>query len=177
MPVIGFLSSRSAEDSERVVAAFRQGLAEAGYVEGRDVAIEFRWAQGQFDRLPALAAELVARPVDVLAAVAGNQAPRAAKAATTTIPIVFAIGEDPVKEGLLDTTTRSLTAAGQAIQSIPAANCKNMASFACPGIRELVLAGVRPRQNVFTQPRPKAVIRWGRALTSTASGSPCSVPI
>src|SRR5438874_2701778 len=74
-PVIGFLSSRSAEDSERVVAAFRQGLAEAGYVEGRDVAIEIRWAQGQFDRLPALAAELVARPVDVLAAVAGNQAP------------------------------------------------------------------------------------------------------
>ena len=101
MQVIGFLSSRSAEDSERVVAAFRQGLAEAGYVEGRNVAIEFRWAQGQFDRLPALAAELVASPVDVLAAVAGNQAPRAAKAATSSIPIVFAIGEDPVKEGLV----------------------------------------------------------------------------
>jgi putative tryptophan/tyrosine transport system substrate-binding protein len=106
MPVIGFLSSRSAGDSERVVAAFRRGMAEAGYVEGRNVAIEFRWAQGQFDRLPALAAELVARPVDVLAAVGGNQAPQAAKSATTTIPIVFAIGEDPVKEKLVPSLNR-----------------------------------------------------------------------
>src|SRR5262245_66195414 len=75
-PVVGFLSSRSAEDSARSVAAFRQALAEAGYVEGRNVTIEFRWA-------PALAAELVGRRVDVLVAVGGNQAPRAAKAATS----------------------------------------------------------------------------------------------
>jgi putative tryptophan/tyrosine transport system substrate-binding protein len=106
MPVVGFLSSRSAADSERVVAAFRQGLAEAGYVEGRNMAIEFRWAQGQFAQLPALAAELVGRPVDVLAAVGGNQAPRAAMAATSSIPIVFAIGEDPVKEGLVPSLNR-----------------------------------------------------------------------
>lgn len=104
MPVVGFMSSRSADDSVRVVAAFRQAVAEAGYVEGRNVAIEFRWAQGQFDRLPALAAELVRRPVAVLAAVGGYQTPRAAKAATTTIPIVFGIGEDPVKEGLVPST-------------------------------------------------------------------------
>jgi putative tryptophan/tyrosine transport system substrate-binding protein len=106
LPVIGFLSSRSAEDSARAVAAFRQGLAEADYVEGRNVAVEFRWAQGQFDRLPTLAAELVRRPVTVLAAVAGAQTPRAAMEATSTIPIVFGIGEDPVKEGLVPNINR-----------------------------------------------------------------------
>jgi putative ABC transport system substrate-binding protein len=106
LPVVGFLSSRSADDSAGAVAAFRQGLAEAGYVEGRDVAIEFRWAQGQFDRLPGLAAELVHRPVTVLAAVGGAQTPRAAMAATATIPIVFGVGEDPVKEGLVPKVDR-----------------------------------------------------------------------
>ena len=100
MPVIGTLSSRSAGDSVSAVAAFRAGLAETGYV-GRDVVIEFRWAEGQFDRLPALAEELVRRPVAVLAPVAGYQTPRAAQAATSTIPIVFGIGEDPVREGLV----------------------------------------------------------------------------
>jgi putative tryptophan/tyrosine transport system substrate-binding protein len=106
MPAVGFLSSRSADDSTRATAQFRQGLAEAGYVEGRNVAIEFRWAQGQFNRLPTLAAELVRRPLAVLAAVGGAQTPRAAMAATTSIPIVFGIGEDPVKEGLVPNLNR-----------------------------------------------------------------------
>src|SRR5437016_10681111 len=101
VPVVGFLSSRSADDSARVVDAFRRGLAETGYVDGRNVAIEFRWAQGQFDRLPTLAAELASRPVAVLAALGGHQTVRAAKAASSAIPIVFGIGEDPVKEGIV----------------------------------------------------------------------------
>ena len=106
MPVVGFLSSRSADDSARVVDAFRRGLAETGYVDGRNVAIEFRWAQGQFDRLPTLAAELASRPVAVLAALGGHQTVRAAKAASSAIPIVFGIGEDPVKEGIVASLNR-----------------------------------------------------------------------
>jgi putative tryptophan/tyrosine transport system substrate-binding protein len=104
MPVVGFLSSRSADDSITAVAAFRQG--EPGYGEGRNVEIDFRWAGGHFDRLPALAAELVRRPVTVLVAVGGFQTARAAEAATVTIPIVFGIGEDPVKAGLVPNLNR-----------------------------------------------------------------------
>ena len=106
MPVIGFLSSRSAADSLGEVAAFRQGLTESGYDEGRNVRIEFRWAEGHFDKLAVLAEELVRRPVAALAAVGGYQAARAAQAATTSIPIVFAIGEDPVKVGLVSNINR-----------------------------------------------------------------------
>jgi putative ABC transport system substrate-binding protein len=106
MPVIGFMSSRSAEDSARVVTAFRQGLAEAGYVEGSNLVIEYRWANGNYDRLPALATELVRRPVDVFATVGGVQAARAAKAVTNTIPIVFGMGEDPVNQGLVPSLNR-----------------------------------------------------------------------
>jgi putative ABC transport system substrate-binding protein len=104
MPVVGFMSGRSANDSARVVAAFRQGLAEMNYVEGRNVAIEFRWAEGQYDRLPALARELVAHPVAVIAAVGASD--RAAKAATTTIPIIFGTGNDPVATGVVTSLNR-----------------------------------------------------------------------
>src|SRR6266702_4307421 len=89
MPVIGFMSARSPEDSAHLVAAFRRGLGESGYVEGQNVALEFRWARGQYDRLPALAAELVSRRVAVLVAVGGDPSAVAAKQATSAIPIVF----------------------------------------------------------------------------------------
>jgi putative ABC transport system substrate-binding protein len=106
MPVVGFMSARSPEDSAHLVAAFRRGLGESGFIEGQNVAIEFRWAHGQYDRLPALADELVRRQVNVLVAVGGEPSPLAAKRATSTIPIVFGIGSDPVSIGLVESFSR-----------------------------------------------------------------------
>jgi ABC-type uncharacterized transport system substrate-binding protein len=106
MPVIGFMSGRSPEDSSYLVAAFRQGLSEGGFVEGRNVAIEFRWAGGEYERLPSLAAELVGRQVSILVAVGGDNSAAAAKHATSTIPIVFGMGGDPIRAGLVHSLNR-----------------------------------------------------------------------
>jgi putative tryptophan/tyrosine transport system substrate-binding protein len=106
MPVIGFMSARSPEDSVHLLEAFQRGLKEGGFVEGRNVAVEYRWARGDYDRLPALADDLVRRRVNVLTAVGGDPSPRAAKRATTTIPIVFGMGGDPVQDGLVESFNR-----------------------------------------------------------------------
>jgi putative ABC transport system substrate-binding protein len=101
MPVIGFLSSRSPGESASVVAAFRQGLRETGFIEGQNLGIAFRWAEGRYDRLPALASELVSLPVTLLFAAGGPPSAFAAKGATSTIPVVFSAVSDPVEIGLV----------------------------------------------------------------------------
>jgi putative ABC transport system substrate-binding protein len=105
-PVIGFLSSRTADDSARIVSAFRKGLAEAGYIEGQDATIVYRWAEGDYEMLPAMAAEIVRLNPSVLIAAGGEPSALAAKAASDEIPIVFSVGGDPVKTGLVKSLNR-----------------------------------------------------------------------
>jgi putative tryptophan/tyrosine transport system substrate-binding protein len=106
MPIVGLVSPRSPEDSARLGAAFRKALNETGYIEGQNVMVEYHWLEGQFSRLPALMADLVRRRVAVIATPAFTAAAPAAKAATTTIPIVFGVSEDPVKLGLAASLAR-----------------------------------------------------------------------
>jgi ABC-type uncharacterized transport system substrate-binding protein len=107
LPVIGFMSSRSPEDSQTVLAAFRKGISEGGLVEGKNVVMEFRWARGDFGRLPAFATEFVSKRVAVIVAAGGDVSGLAAKAATSTIPIVFA-SADPIKSGLVVSMNRPI---------------------------------------------------------------------
>src|SRR6516225_5484036 len=106
MPVIGFIRDGSAEPNARYAAAFRKGLGETGYVKGQNVTVEYHWLEGQFDRLPALMADLVRRRVAVIATPTDTLASITAKAATATIPIVFGVGQDPVETGLAASLSR-----------------------------------------------------------------------
>jgi putative ABC transport system substrate-binding protein len=114
MPVVGWLGARSAGESESVIDAFRQGLNETGYEEGRNLLVAYRWADGRYDRRPGLAVELVRHQVAVIAATGDDAATLAAKAATRTIPIIFAGGTDPVSAGIVASLTR-LTAAVESL--------------------------------------------------------------
>jgi putative tryptophan/tyrosine transport system substrate-binding protein len=139
MPAIGVLGSASADVYRERLALIRQGLAETGFSEGRNVAIEYRWAEAQLDRLPALAAELVGRRVSVIVATGGLQAPRAAMAATSTIPIVFSTDGDPVQQGLVASFNR------------PGGNATGITAFtaALTAKRLDILRALVPRANVF----------------------------
>jgi putative tryptophan/tyrosine transport system substrate-binding protein len=106
VPVIGFMSARAPGDSVHLVEAFRQGLKDAGFVEGQNVTVEYRWAQGDYARLPALARELIDRRVAVLLGIGGDASALAAKAATSTIPVVFGMGSDPVQAGMVASLNR-----------------------------------------------------------------------
>jgi putative ABC transport system substrate-binding protein len=138
IPVIGFLDSRTPEALGERLRGFRQGLKEAGYVEGENVTIVYRWAENQADRLPALAADLVRRPVDVIVSSGGPGPSFAAKSATTTIPIVFTAAEDPVKRGIVT----SLARPGGNLTGINFLNLE-LAAKSLELLRELVPAAAR----------------------------------
>jgi putative ABC transport system substrate-binding protein len=106
LPVIGFMSGRSAKESAHLLEAFLRGLSDAGFVDGRNVAIEYRWAEGQYDRLPELAGELAGQPVNLLVGAGGDGSALAAKSAAATIPVIFGMGADPVEAGLVESINR-----------------------------------------------------------------------
>jgi putative tryptophan/tyrosine transport system substrate-binding protein len=162
MPVAGFLSSLSPQELTFVMPAFHQGLSEAGFGEGRNVTIEYRWAEGHYERLPALAAELVRQQVAVIAAISGTPAALAAKAATETIPIVFAIGGDPVGLGLVTNLSH------------PEGNITGVSFYTSPVVTKRLelaneLSGGRTI-GVFVNPDNPPSVTEGKALQAAAEG-------
>jgi len=150
LPVVGFVRDGTADASVRFSAAFRKGLNETGYVEGQNVTVEYHWLEGQYDRLPALMADLVRRKVDVIAT-PGFVPARAAKAATATIPIVFGVGEDPVRIGLVASLARpggNATGVNILVQEVSAKRLRLLHELVPKAVRIAVL--VNPR-NAFAE--------------------------
>jgi putative ABC transport system substrate-binding protein len=161
-PVVGFLSSLSPQELTSVMPAFHRGLGDAGYSEGRNIAIEYRWAEGHYERLPVLAADLVHLQVAVIAAISGTPAALAAKAATKTIPVVFAIGNDPVAPGLVTNLSR------------PEGNVTGASFFNTPVVtKRLDLANelsARRTIGVIVNPENPPSVIEGESLRTAAEG-------
>ena len=186
MPVVGFLNTRVPGADPHLLAAFRRGLKQTGYVEGQNVTIEYRWAYNQYDRLPALAADLVSHQVSVIAAIGSPSAP-AAKATTTTIPIVFIIGFDPVEVGLVTSLNRpggnltGVTVLGVELGSKRWSCCTSWPRRRTSLLRSLIRTLPPPRHNRLTCKRRPAVsgsnfMSCTRAANATSIRSlhPCS---
>jgi putative ABC transport system substrate-binding protein len=170
MPVVGFLSIASPVPFAHIVAGLRRGLQDAGFVEGRDVAVEYRWAEGRYDRLPELAADLVHRQVAVIVTSGGDNPSLAAKAATTTIPIVFNVGSDPVKVGLVASLARpGGNATGVNIFTSELAEKRfgllNDAIPAAASFAVLANPNFPPAMATSEKSKPRAV-GWGKTLPS-----------
>ena len=164
MPVIGFLETVSPSFGARILAPFRQGLSDAGYVEGQNVAIEYRWAEGRYDRLPELAADLVRRQVNVIVTTS-TPASLAAKAATTELPLVFGVGDDPVKLGLVASLNRpggNATGVNFVLGELAAKRLGLLRELAPAATRIAVL--VNPTDAVRTESNLKEVDTAARAI-------------
>ena len=165
IPVIGFLDPRSLEGVTNRLRGFRQGLKETGYIEGENVTIEYRWAENQMDRLPELAADLVRRQVAVIATAAGFATALAAKGATTTIPIVFSVSEDPVKLGLVTSLARpsaNLTGINLLGLELKAKRLELLREM-LPGVARVAVL-VNPANTAAAQTTLREVEAAGRAL-------------
>jgi len=154
MPVIGLLDPRSPEALADRLRGFRQGLKEIGFAEGENVAVEYRWAENRLDRLPTLMADLVRRRVDVIAAPGGNAAASAAKAATSTIPIIFIVSDDPVRLGLVTSLARpgaNLTGVNFLAAELVTKRIEILRRL-CLGPLALLFLSIRPMPQIRTQP-------------------------